>query len=146
MNRAVASDASAIAGVKRLLAEIDATRPIGPKVHVQSELQAAAAMVAARLSYPSDPDRQDPRQHEIFQHLDAVVRQHDPELWRLKQISDLCSGIWAQTFGRDYTMLISPVLTARTIARFAGPVALLGLVCISQNRRRPRARVETSPG
>jgi hypothetical protein len=137
MNRPVASDAAAVAGVKRLLAEIDAAKPIQPRTNVQAELASVAAELATRLGYPAERERLTrEQQHAVFEHLDADVHDRDPELWRLKQISDLCSGIWAQTFGRDYTMVIAPILTARRIGQFAGPAGAVGLVLIGRKRRR----------
>jgi hypothetical protein len=140
MNRPVASDPVAVAGVKRLLAEIDAAKPWEPRVQVQAELETAAAALAARLGYPTDPRRLTrEQQHEVFERLDADLRERDPELWRYKQISDLCSGIWAQTFGRDYTMVIGPVMAARNIGRIAGPAGALGLVLLGRRRRKHAA-------
>jgi hypothetical protein len=140
MNRAVAADAAAVAGVKRLLAEIDAVRPMEVRAQIQADLEAAAVAVASRLGYARDLRRlTSGQQHEVYERLDADVREHNRELWRLKQMSDLCSGIWAQTFGGDYTMVIDPVMSTRRVARVAGPVAgALGLCVILWKRRRAR--------
>jgi hypothetical protein len=137
MNRPVASDPAAVAGVKRLLAEIDATKPIEARTNIQADLASAAAALASRLGYPADRESLTREQQRIvLDRLDADVREHNPELWRLKQISDLCSGIWAQTFGRDYTMVIAPVLVARRVGQFAGPAGAVGLVLIARKRRK----------
>jgi hypothetical protein len=136
MGRPVASDAAAVAGVKRLLAEIDAAKPIESRANVRADLASAAAELATRLGYPAGLDRLTrEQQRDVFARLDADVRQHRPELWRLKQVSDLCAGIWAQTFGRDYTMVIAPVLTARRVGQFAGPAGAVGLVLVARKRR-----------
>ena len=142
MNRPVAADAKAVAGVKRLLAEIDAARPMEVRAHVQAELEAAAVAVASRLGYAKDLRRlTSGQQHDVYARLDAGVRERNPDLWRLKQVSDLCSGIWAQTFGRDYTMVIDPVLMTRRVARVAGPTACaFGLALIAWRRRKLRLR------
>ncbi len=138
MNRPVATDAVAVAGVKRLIAEIDAGRPMEPRTHVQADLRAAAAALATRLGYPAVIERLTrDQQRDVFARLDADVREHNVELWRLKQVSDLCSGIWAQTFGRDYTMVITPALAARRICQFAGSVGAVGLILMT---RKPRKR------
>jgi hypothetical protein len=143
MNRPVASDAAAVAGVKRLLAEVDATKPFEPRAQIQAELASAAAALAARLGYPADPVRMTrDQQRDVFARLDADVRTHRPELWRLKQVSDLCAGIWAQTFGGDYAMVITPTLAAGDVCRLAGPamaVGLFGGAVVRKRRRRVAA-------
>jgi hypothetical protein len=137
MNRPVASDAEAIAGVKRLLVDIDATKPIEPQVQVQAEIVAASSDLAKRLGFSSGlKELKREQEHAVFERLDADMRQRDPRLWRYKQISDLCSGIWAQTFGRDYTMVIIPVITARNACRAVAPLAALGMVWLPRPRRR----------
>jgi hypothetical protein len=139
MNRPVADDAIAIAGVKRLIMEIDAADPLPSRTHVEPELEAAAAGLASRLGLSPDDQRLTrEQQREVFQKLDDDIRQRDAQLWRYKQISDLCSGIWAQTFGQDYTMVIRPVIAARQVGRIAGPVGLVGLMLLRWRRRKAR--------
>jgi hypothetical protein len=144
MNRPVISDAGAIAGVKRLLVEIDPTA-IETKPHVAGELQSAATDLASRLGYSNDARRlMREQEHKVFERLDADIRVHNVALWRQKQISDLCCGIWAQTFGGDYVMVIAPTLAARKVGRIAGPVTITVLLLLGTKRIANRKR-QVSP-
>jgi hypothetical protein len=143
MNRPVACDAQAVAGVQRLLGEINAAKPIKLRTQIEPDLASAAESLSTRLGYPGSRDRLTrDQQHAVFERLDAEIHLHDPELWRQKQVSDLCAGIWAQTFGRDYTMVIEPALTARRVGRIVGPVGGTALIIVGLVRKRRPSRPE----
>lgn len=140
MNRPVVSDEKAVEGVRRMLVEIEAGREMARPDHVQAELEAVAERVAGEMGFPTDHQRMTREQQRVlFARLDGEVRKRDPELWRLKQVSDLCSGIWAQTFGMDYVMVIQPVLWMREMGRVGGPV-LAAVLVLARRRKRRRAR------
>jgi hypothetical protein len=140
MNRPVAADPAAVAGVRRLLGEIAVGPAMEPRANVRAELEDAAEVLAGRMALPTSHENMTREQQRVvFGRLDADVRERNPQLWRLKQVSDLCAGIWAQTFGEDYTMVIAPVLTARGVARVVGPVGVGALVVVMVVRRRQKA-------
>jgi hypothetical protein len=67
------------------------------------------ATIAAELGLPADAEAMTPeQQYAVFDRLDAHVRQHDPELWRTKQVSDCVGGIWGQVFSKPTSYCWSP--------------------------------------
>ena len=85
---------------------------IGPALgaHVQA--------LARELGFPTDIRRMTVQQQRtVLDRLDPFVRRRDPELWRTKQVSDFCAGIWAHVYGRSYNLLIKPFLVLHVAAR-----------------------------
>jgi hypothetical protein len=107
----VVTDGGAIASVRRLLADVEASRPFV----VRGE-------IASRLRSILKPDT-------IFSDFDDVVKQADIELWRAKQVSDFLAGIWAQGYGQIYLTGIEWMLRIRLWARviFVIGVALIAI-------------------
>ena len=73
------------------------------------------------------------QQVAVLERLDDRVRLADPELWRTKQLSDFCAGIWAQVFGPEYGYLLTPFIHLRLIG-----TALFIFVLSHWLRKRPR--------
>ena len=62
---------------------------------------------------PDDPQAMSfEQQLAVLERLDLEVRQTDPELWRTKQLSDFCGGVWAQVLAPSYLLITTPILAA----------------------------------
>jgi hypothetical protein len=126
----VVTDAGAIAGVRRLLADTQhpphvftirgevaeqLRRHVGANVDRMTRAEQAAAMKA----------------------FDATVRAADPQLWRTKQVSDFLGGIWAQGYGPIYLHGIEWLMRIRTAARVVLVIAVLLTAWLVLRSRRP---------
>jgi hypothetical protein len=122
----VVKDAGALASVSALLADTHArSEPFTYRGVVGAALGPHVRALAAELGFPADARRMTvAQQRAVLDRLDAYVRRQDPELWRTKQVSDFCAGIWAHVFGRSYNLLIKPFLFLHA----AGRVGLLVLL------------------
>jgi hypothetical protein len=115
----VVKDAGAVASVAALLADTRA----GSEAFTYRGVIGAALLphvqaLAFELGFPPDVRRMTAaQQRTVLDRLDAYVRRRDAELWRTKQVSDFCAGIWAHVFGRSYNLLIKPYLFLHAAAR-----------------------------
>ena len=109
------TDAGAVAGVRRLLADVgpgpftvrsDVGAPL--RSHVLSNL---AAMTRAE-------------QAAEFAQLDPGIHAVDLQLWRSKQVNDFLAGIWAQGYGQIYLDGIDGFFAAQRGARVVFVVAI----------------------
>jgi hypothetical protein len=109
------SDAGAVAGVRRLLADVgpgrftvrsDVATPL--RSHVLGNL---AAMTRAE-------------QAAAFAQLDPGIHAVDLQLWRSKQVNDFLAGIWAQGYGQIYLDGIDGFFAAQRGARVVCVVAI----------------------
>jgi hypothetical protein len=145
MDFPIARDRGAAQSVATFLDDADAGRAFVVRDGVPELLLPDIAAVATQLGYPPDPERMTPDQQQVvLDRLDDYVRHHDPELWRTKQVSDLCGGIWAQVFGPPYNDLLVPVIVLHTACRFAFVLLLLGIIARMAYVRRPRASTSVS--
>jgi hypothetical protein len=84
--------------------------------------------IARQLKVPEAPADMSPEQQRaVLERLDAHVRRHDPELWRTKQLSDFCGGVWAQVFGPSYRLVIQPLILLHQASQFLLIVLLAGI-------------------
>jgi hypothetical protein len=134
MEQPVCADAGAVSSVALLVRETSAAeRPFVLRVNVGPLLLPHVGAVARELGLPEHPAAMTPaQQHAVLERLDARVRTADPELWRTKQLSDFCSGVWAQVFGPEYGYVITPVL----VLHRAGWVGMIVLLLMLVRRRR----------
>jgi hypothetical protein len=111
MDFGVTKDAGALQSVESLIRDADASRPFAIRQNIPGLLVPHIAAIAQELHFPANPaDMTIDQQQAVLERLDDYVRAHDPELWRTKQVSDFCGGIWAQVFGPPYTILLHPAL------------------------------------
>lgn len=117
---ATVTDAGAIAGVRRLLADVDATKPLLVRGDVATSLHSCVEGTLTTMTRAE--------QASAFATFDAHVRATDPQLWRSKQVSDFLAGIWAQGYGQIYLDGISGFFRVRSIARTVLVAAMAGLI------------------
>jgi hypothetical protein len=129
MDFPLAKDAGARDSLAALIADTQADRSFVIRRNIQDLLGAPIAAIAGELGYPADPTQMTPaQQRAVLDRLDGYVRRHDPELWRTKQVSDFCGGIWAQVFGPPYNGLLNPALAIHAICRILFALLLLALL------------------
>jgi hypothetical protein len=135
----VVRDAGALWSVAALLSDTEAaSRPFRIRTVIGAALASHVQALAREMGFPPDAGRMSvAQQRAVLDRLDGYVRRHDPELWRTKQVSDFCAGIWAHAFGRSYNLLIKPFLALCAACRVALVVLLLWAVA-----RRLRAQAE----
>lgn len=122
MDEPVCTDVGAVQSAAALIRDLDPRRPLVVRQNIDALLVPHISDLARELGVPERIDDMTPeQQRRVFVRLDAHVRARDPELWRTKQLSDFCCGIWAQVYGPSYGLAIKPVLW---VHRAAG-VALL---------------------
>jgi hypothetical protein len=139
MNFPVAHDAGALASVESLLAETDAGRGFTIRTNIGPMLAGPIAGIAAEIHVPSKPaEMSSDEQRAVFDRLDRYLKSHDQQLWRTKQVSDLCGGVWAQVYGPPYRAVAAPLLFAREACRWALFCGLLAVI-FGVARSRPRA-------
>lgn len=111
MDFGVTKDAGALQSVASLVRDSDASRPFTIRQNIPDLLAPHIAAIATELHVPPTPaDMTIDQQQAVLERLDDYVRVHDHELWRTKQVSDFCGGIWAQVFGPPYMILLRPAL------------------------------------
>ena len=138
MDFPVCKDPGAIRSAADVLRESEAYRKFAVRQNIDSLLLPEIADLSRDLHFPPDPVNQTPDQQQaVLDRLDAFVRQHDPELWRTKQVSDFCGGVWAQVFSPPYTWVLRPAVLARETGQIALVFLLLGQLVLT--RRRPTA-------
>jgi hypothetical protein len=147
MDFPVVKDAGARRSVAALLQDTDPARPFTVRTNITDLLAPDVAEVAKELGVPTDPARMNPDQQlAVLERLDGYVHHHDPELWRTKQVSDFCGGIWAQVFGPPYKFLLVPALYLHTASQFAIVLLLLTFAGASVRRRRLAERAAGQAG
>jgi hypothetical protein len=123
------TDAGAVAGVRRLLADVDVSaKPFLVRGDVSTSLLSGVEGNLATMTRA--------QQAAEFAQFDAHIRATDPELWRSKQVSDFLAGIWAQGYGQIYLDGINAFSRIQQAARVAFVVGLLIAVVPMVRRRR----------
>jgi hypothetical protein len=141
MDFPIARDRGAALSVANFLDDADAARSFEVRDGLPALLLPEIAAVASQVGYPADPGQMTADQQKaVLDRLDDYVHHHDPELWRAKQVNDLCGGIWAQVYGPPYNELLVPILALHTACRFAFALLLLGLIARLVYVRRTAAR------
>ncbi|MGB7156715.1 MAG: hypothetical protein WBD40_01535 [Tepidisphaeraceae bacterium] len=121
------TDAGAIAGVRRLLDDVQPARPLLVRADVATSLRSCVEGNLATMTRAE--------QAAEFARFDANVRATDPQLWRSKQVSDFLAGIWAQGYGQIYLDGIDGFFRIQRVARIVFVVALIVGVWIAARRR-----------
>jgi hypothetical protein len=135
MDFPLTTDAGARQSVDDLLRDADAARPFTIRQNIGPLLAAPIGELAAELNIPADPDSMTAdQQSAVIDRLDPVLRAHHYELWRTKQASDFCSGIWAQVYGPPYKGAIVPVLKIHKTAEILLIMTLAALVYFEMRR------------
>jgi hypothetical protein len=135
MEQPVCKDAGALSSVTALARDTAAGKPFVRRENVGPMLLPHVRAIAQELGVPGDPaSMTSDQQGAVLDRLDAHVRAADPELWRTKQLSDFCCGVWAQVFGPEYGYVITPLLLLHRL----GWVGMLFLLAILLRRRRGR--------
>lgn len=107
----VCRDAGAIQSVASLVQDTGANHPFVVRRPVGELLMPYARALSRDLGVPDDPDAMTPaQQRSVLERLDGFVRRRDPELWRTKQLSDFCAGVWGQVYGPPYRKVIRGVV------------------------------------
>jgi hypothetical protein len=136
MDIPLCTDAGALQSTSSLLRDVDGRRPLTVRENIGPLLAPHIAGLARDLQVPEDPQAMTPAQQQaVLDRLDARVRRDDPELWRTKQLSDFCGGVWAQVFGPPYHWVTRPVIVAHAVA-WPGLVALAAWTFYRRGRRR----------
>jgi hypothetical protein len=149
MHRPPTTNPQAVRSVRRMieeirLAESDLKVREAPGPHMRPHI----ASLAKSLGFPTRPEAMTPEQQQvIFERLDDFLRETDFELWRTKQLSDLLSGVWGQSFGFQYLLLLEPLLILHVVGRVMAPLMLVGFVGwrVWQRRRARRTSVGEKP-
>jgi hypothetical protein len=136
------TDAGAIAGVRRLLADV---QPNMPPPLTRTDIAARLlSRVEKNLATMTRAE-----QTAAFATYDAHIRATDPQPWRSKQISDFLAGIWAQGYGQIYLDGINGFFAIQRLARIVFVIALLTCLAIWTKRRRrltPTTAVRSADG
>jgi hypothetical protein len=140
MDAPVVMDAGALQSVAALVADTDAaSRRFQYRAAIGAALVPHVQALARDMGFPADVRRMTVvQQRAVLDRLDAYVRRRDPELWRTKQVSDFCAGIWAHVFGRSYNLLLKPILALHALGR-AAVWALLLWAAVAWLRGRQRS-------
>jgi hypothetical protein len=143
MEQPVCTDAGAMSSVASLVRDTSAARSFTHRTNVGPLLLPHVAAVARELGFPQDPVLMTPdQQGAVLDRLDAHVRYADPELWRTKQLSDFCCGVWAQVFAPEYGYVITPMLLLHQIGWIT--MILLVVTFLMRRRRRGASREPTA--
>jgi hypothetical protein len=125
-----ATDAGAVAGVRRMLADVDVTKK---PLLVRGDVSTSLSGVEGNLATMTRAE-----QAAEFAQFDAHVRATDPELWRSKQVSDFLAGIWAQGYGQIYLDGINGFFHIQHVARIVFVVGVsIGIALIVRRRLTP---------
>jgi hypothetical protein len=140
MDFPVTHDAGALASVAQMLKDADAGKPFTIRTNIGPLLAGPIAQIAAEIHVPARPQEMTAdEQGTVLDRLDPYLKAHDTQLWRTKQVSDFCGGVWAQVFSPPYRMVMSPILIAKEICRWTLFGGLLAVVLTM--RRRWRASI-----
>lgn len=138
LDRPPTTNDSAVASLGTMLDDIDAAG--APMTHLDPPGPAMRAHLPSLLeSLGIDPQRVGaltvPEQTRVLYALDDHIRSVDPQLWRTKQVADFLSGVWGQSYGHEYLILIDPLTIVRPIAQALLPaLILLGIVLRLRSR------------
>jgi hypothetical protein len=139
MDVSVCKDAGAIRSAAALVHDTAPQRPFAIRHSIGPLLVPHIRTIARQLRVPEDPAKMTPEQQlAVLERLDAHVRRHDPELWRTKQLSDFCGGVWAQAFSPPYQRAIKPLVAMH---RMGAPALIALTVWFSIRRRRSEGRI-----
>ena len=83
-------------------------------------------------------------QQKVYARLDAELKSSDFELWRIKQVNDFLSGMWAQAYGQPYNKALVVAIGLRTPCRIIFPVIVLTLVGLVIQRHIQRKQAEAA--
>lgn len=145
----VVADEGAVQSLKAAITDVQPYKPLTIRVrHIDGLLKPHIAAIAGELRLPvTDVEQMTPlQQYAVIDRLDSYLRQNDYELWRTKQVSDVCGGIWGQVFSPPYLTLLAPYLKLTVWCRWLS-IVLLAAIAISylqQFRRLSREPSETS--
>jgi hypothetical protein len=138
MDFPVCTDAGALQSVTALFRDVEASRALTVRENVGPRLMPHIAALARELNLPQDPVAMTAAQQQaVLDLLDARVRREDPELWRTKQLSDFCGGVWAQVFAPPYRKVTQPLIVLHAVA-WPGLVALGAWLGFRWGRRRSK--------
>ncbi|HMO26877.1 MAG TPA: hypothetical protein PKB10_11465 [Tepidisphaeraceae bacterium] len=143
LDRPPTTNDSAVRSLGTLLDDIDAagapmTHLDPPGVAIRSHLPALLDQLGIDRRRASSLTVSE--QTCVLYALDDHIRAVDPELWRTKQVADFLSGVWGQSYGHEYLILIDPLTLARPIGQALLPVLLLiGIVLRVRSRAAPDA-------
>ena len=115
------TDAGAVAGTHRLLADVQSDKPFAIRGDVVTPLR---SIVDQNLE-----------QAAAFAQFDAQVRAADPELWRAKQVNDFLAGIWAQGYGQIYLDGIDGFFFLRRLARTTLVIVIVAALVLAARAR-----------
>ena len=121
----IATDFGAVLSVRSLLGDVTPERPfvIRDKPFTVERLHEADGYSTVV-------------QLNLLHALDKELRDHNPELWRTKQVNDFLSGIWAQGYGQMYADAIRAVAIARIVGRvIMGVFLVVGILWLSLRER-----------
>jgi hypothetical protein len=140
MDFPVCTDAGAFQSVAALFRDVDARRPLTVRESVGPRLMPHIVALARELNVPEDPVAMTAAQQQaVLDLLDARVRREDPELWRTKQLSDFCGGVWAQVFAPPYKKVTRPLIVLHALA-WPGLVVMGAWLGFRWGRRPARRR------
>lgn len=126
MDFPVAHDAGAIQSTGSVLRDSDAYHAFSIRQNIGPLLLPHIAALSQSLGLPASPQDQTPDQQQaVLDRLDGYVKDHDPELWRTKQLNDYCGGVWAQVFAPPYRYVLVPIVIIRNIAQALLVIMLL---------------------
>jgi hypothetical protein len=146
MDYPVVHDDGAARSFAMLLEETQAERNFVVRQNIQNELRPRIAELAKDLRFPPEPERMSfAQQSTLLDRLDGFLKQRDPELWRTKQVSDFCGGIWAQVYGPPYNVVIVPVTRGHMLCRHLFAGSLVVLLLIARRRLRQLAATVSRP-
>jgi hypothetical protein len=140
MHRPPTRNEAALESWRTMLVDIEAWKPFTIREAPGPRIRAAVPGLALKLGVPTDIRAMCfSDQARVFAALDAHIREYDPELWRTKQVSDFLSGVWGQSFGFEYMLLIEPALALKAWGQTLTPLlAVAGAAAWLAGARRPR--------
>ena len=135
----MATDFGAVISVRKLLADVDPQKPFAVR-----SISPTDAGDVDRMSFD--------QQMIVLESYDRLLKEHDPETWRTKQVCDFLSGVWGQGIWRNLCYgAIRAVLIARLVGRIIAAavivIAILSLVLAPSrggSEDAPSTPVETS--
>ena len=136
-------DDGAVQSLQSAIADVEPYKPFVKKArHIDGLLQPHIAAIAGELSLPTkDVEQMTPiQQYAVIDRLDSYLRQNDRELWRTKQVSDVCGGIWGQVFSPPYLTLLAPYLKIATACRWLAIGLLVAITLVYMRRFRRLSR------
>jgi hypothetical protein len=136
-------DDGAVQSLQAAIADIEPYKPLTKRVrHIDGLLKPHISAIANELSLPTgEVEKMSPsQQYAVLDRLDPYLRQNDRELWRTKQVSDVCGGIWGQVFSPPYLELLGPYLKLAVACRWLSLGLLLLLLLVNLRRMRALSR------